>query len=95
MKPRTFQPKLEKRKFVIFYETETQKKFLISSQKKLFLYFRKPNPRKNSLYFTKRNFLIFREMELSSHKIKNLFTFQEELPKPQKPKFLIFLQKKL
>ena len=95
MKPRTFQPKLEKRKFVIFYETETRKKFLISSQKKLFLYFRKPNPRKNSLYFTKRNFLIFREMELSSHKIKNLFTFQEELPKPQKPKFLIFLQKKL
>ena len=34
-------------------------------------------------------------MELSSLKLKTLLTFSGELPKPQKPKFLIFLQKEL
>ena len=53
--------------------------FLYFLNRKLSLYFGKRKPRKNSLYFRKRSFLIF----------------LEELPKPQKPKFLIFLQKKL
>ena len=53
--------------------------FLIFSQRKLFLYFRKQKLLKNLLYFRKQNFRIF----------------QEELPKPQKPKLLIFLQKTL
>ena len=30
-------------------------------------------------------------MELSSPKSKKLLIFQEELPKPQKPKFIILL----
>ena len=71
------------KKFLIFQEIELSspniKRFLIFSQKKAFLYVRKRKHQKNSLYFRKQNFL----------------TFQEELPKPQKPKFLIFLQKKL
>ena len=33
-------------------------------------------------------------MELSSPKHKKFLMFQEELPKPQRPKFIIFLQKK-
>ena len=40
-----------------------------------FLYFGKRKPRKKLFTFRKRNILIF----------------QEELPKPQKPKLLIFL----
>ena len=86
------------KKFLIFQEMElfssNIEKFLIFSQKEAllifgemklsyisgngtFLYFGKRKPRKNSLYSRKRKFLIF----------------QEELPKPQKPKFLTFLQK--
>ena len=34
-------------------------------------------------------------MELCSPKIKERFIFQEELPKSQKPKFIMLLQKNL
>ena len=40
-------------------------------------------------------FLIFWEMESSSPKQNFLCIFREELPKPQKPKLIIFLSKKL
>ena len=49
-----------------------------------------------------KKLLIFWEMELSSPKLKktsytHIFfqIFQEELQKPQKPKFILLLQKKL
>ena len=42
-----------------------------------FLYFRKRKTPQNSLYFRKRNFLLY----------------QEDHPKPQKLKFLMFFQK--
>ena len=38
-----------------------EKNLLYFVKRKLFLYFRKRKPRKKSLYFRKRNFLIFRE----------------------------------
>ena len=61
------------------------KNFLYFLWRKLFLYFRKLKPQKNFSYFLKRKlFLNFR--------IKNSNKFlkiQEELPKPQKPKFII------
>ena len=60
----------------------------------------------NKTFFKK--FLIFQLVTFQARKIKKtfqknfvyfflkvLFMFQEELPKPQKPKFLIPLQKKL
>ena len=54
-----------KKAFLIFWEAETPKDLLIFSQKKLFLYFGKRKPRKNSLYFRKLkpriNFLYFRK----------------------------------
>ena len=53
------------RKCLIFQETETPKKFLTFIKRKLFLYFGKPKTENNSLYFRKRNFLIFQETELS------------------------------
>ena len=67
------------KKYPIFPETETPKKFLIFSQKKAFLTLQETETLKKFFYFREQNFLIF----------------QEELPKPQKPKFLIFFQKKL
>ena len=47
---------------------------------------------KEFLIFYKKS-LIFQEVELSSPKLKKLLIFQKELPKPQKPKFLILFQK--
>ena len=74
-------------------------KFFIFSQKKAFLIFQEMelfhilgngNP-ENSLYFRKRNFFMFQKIET----LKIFFKFQKELPKSQKPKFFIFLQKRL
>ena len=74
------------KKFLIFQEAKRQKKLLIFFQKKACLIFRERERHNhlpthqyppNHLYFRKRRFLIF----------------QEELPKPQKLTFLIFLQK--
>ena len=79
-KRHTFKPKLRKIKKIhpekLPY-TSGNKDFLYFLNSKLFLYFWKRKPRKNSFYFRKWN----------------LLTLQEVLPKPQKPKFLIILQK--
>ena len=49
------------------------KKILYSLKRKLFLYFGKRKPEKNSLYFRKRNFLKFQEPEI----LKNFLNFQK------------------
>ena len=77
------------------------KKILIFQEMELFcfiffLYFEKRDflaPR--LIYFPKWNFLVpgFKSSYISLKKV--FLIFQEELPKPQKPKFLILLQKTL
>ena len=76
------------------------KKFLKFFQRKLFLYFRKRKPRKNSLYFRKQNFLIFQEATFQDQKnflkntLKKLFIFQEmQLGSPKLRKLIIFQEK--
>ena len=65
---------------------------LFSPPRENFLYFRKRKPRKKFLYFLKKNAVfMFWKMENS----KKFFIFREELPKPEKPKFIILLQKML
>ena len=59
------------------------KNFLQFLKRKLALYFRKRKPPKNFLCFGKRE------------PREKFFIFQEELTKPQKLKFFIFLQNKL
>ena len=74
----------QKKVFLIFQETElsyisakeNSEKVLYISENGTFFYFRKRKPRINSLFIRKQNF----------------FIFQEEVPKPQKPKFFIFVQ---
>ena len=67
---------------------------------------RNKNPRKHIIQevtfqawkikkLTLNNFFIFQEMWFYCQKLKQFLIFQEELPKPQKPKFSILLQKKL
>ena len=68
-------------------KVDKKKGALIFSQKKLFLYFGKWNPLKNLFFrrelsepktfetLTQKKFLIFREMELSRHKIRNFLIF--------------------
>ena len=70
----------EKKALFIFQEMKTPKHLPIFFQKKAFLIFQKTKTLKNvrKLYFRKRNFLIF----------------QKVFPKPQKPKFIIRLEKK-
>ena len=63
--------------FIYFRKWNSAAQRLKSSfifSKKLFLYIEKRNPL-NFLYFLKKIFLIFREMELSRPKIKNFFYF--------------------
>ena len=77
--------------------------FLYFLYRKLFLYFRKWKPRKNSLYFRKRNFLTFQEVSFLARKMKKkkktqkkylLFKEMERSsPKPKKHKFLILSKK--
>ena len=50
--------------------------------------------RKELSELEKKNTLIFLEIEVSSLKLKKLI-FQKELPKPQKPKIVILVQKKV
>ena len=66
-------------KFLILQETDTPRKILIFSQKIDFLIFQKTEAIIFFLYFNKPNFLIF----------------QQEPPKPQRPKFIILLQKRV
>ena len=62
----------------------------------IFLYFRKRKHRENSLYFRKRNFLIFHEVTFRARKIKkptlkNFLIFREmELSRFKLKKILIF-----
>ena len=49
------------------------KKFLLFSQKEAFLIFRKTETLKHSLYFRKRNFLIFQERYIQNPDITELF----------------------
>ena len=69
------------------------KKFLIFSQKKVFLIYTSGNGNlKKILYFRKQNFLIFQETKtLKSPKLENLLIF----PNFQIPKKQYFLQKKV
>ena len=73
------------------------KEFLIFSQKKIFLTFPEIEPHSFQPKLEKikkttlRTFAILQETETP----KKFVIFQEELPKPQKPKFLIFLQSKV
>ena len=71
----TFQSTL--RKCLIFKETETPKKFLIFSQRKLFLYLGNGNHEKCFLYFRKRNFLIFRKSIFRTRSIFKTLTYLE------------------
>ena len=66
----------QKKAFHIFQEVQTTKKLILFSQNEAVLIFQETETLKISLYFWKQSFLIF----------------QEELPKPQKPKFNILLQ---
>ena len=71
------------------------KKLLYFLKRKLFFYFRKWKPWENSLYFLKKKVvLIFRKTETLKNYLyfrkPNFLIFQE---KPQKPKFIKFLQK--
>ena len=76
-----------RKKFFLYFG---KRNFLIFSKKKLFLYFQKWNFltlrtfRGHKIKKPFKKFLIYREMELSSLKIKKLLLFQEELPKPEK-----------
>ena len=63
-----------------YCQTSTMERFSKTATKRIFFsYFGKRKPGKTSLYLMKQNFLIF----------------PKELLKPQKQKFLIFLQKML
>ena len=59
-----------KKAVLIFQETKTPKKLLIFQETELFLHFGKRKPRKNYLYFWKRNFLIFQEETFRARKVK-------------------------
>ena len=72
---------------ILFQKKTHSKNFLVFSQKKLFLYFRKQNVLASRLKNVRKElpssktFVIFQEMELSSHKIKNFLKFQEGICK--------------
>ena len=65
-----------------------------SNIKKFLIFKESETPQKFLLFSQKKAFLIFQETKKSLY-FRNFLVFQEELPKPQKPKLLIFLQKKL
>ena len=78
---------LQKKAFLIFYETETLKNLFLFQEIEL------SELNKNSKKETKQKKKKTWEMELSSPGLKKFLIFLEELPKPQKPKFIILLQK--
>ena len=67
----------QKKTFLIFQEMETLKKLPMFSQKKRVLIFWKTKTLKNSLYFRRRNFLIFHEEVPKSEKKQNLLYFSK------------------
>ena len=78
---------LQKKAFLIFYETETLKNLFLFQEIEL------SELNKNNKKETKQKKKKTWEMELSSPALKKFLIFLEELPKPQKPKFIILLQK--
>ena len=54
-----------------------------------------PSSKVKKTHSEKKKCQIFREMEISSPKLKKLLYFRRELAKPEKQKFLIFLEKVL
>ena len=76
--------KLRPKKFLYFGKWNVLaliiRSFLYFLKRKLFLYFGRRKPRKNSLYFRKRNFLIIQETET----LKNFLYFTRELLEPEK-----------
>ena len=64
------QKKKKKNSYILGNRIPEQRSYIFS-QKKLFLYLRKRKARKNSLYFRKRNSLIFQEATFQARKIKN------------------------
>ena len=68
----------QKKAFLIFQEMHLSyilgngnpEKISYFLERKLFFYFEKRKSRKNSLYFRKRNFLIFKEVTFRVQKIK-------------------------
>ena len=78
---------LQKKAFLIFYETETLKNLFLFQEIEL------SELNKNNKKETKQKKKKTWEMELSNPGLKKFLIFLEELPKPQKPKFIILLQK--
>ena len=78
---------LQKKAFLIFYKTETLKNLFLFQEIEL------SELNKNNKKETKQKKKKTWEMELSSPGLKKFLIFLEELPKPQKPKFIILLQK--
>ena len=79
-----------KRKLFLYFGKRKPEKRAYILDNGTFLYFRKRNfPSSKNKKTTLKKFLILQEMELSSLKLKKYPIFQQELPKSQKPKFLI------
>ena len=91
------------RKFLIFQELEIfyifyiLRKLFLHFQKWNFPYFRKLKPHKKNSHISGKRNLYSRKWKPSQKNSlyfmrQNILIFQEELRKPQNPKFLIFLQ---
>ena len=81
--------------FLIFWEKRIPEKFFILQETEL-SYIPGENFQARKMKKThSQMFLIFRKMKLSLSWLKKLFIAQEDLPKPEKPKFIIPLQKNL
>ena len=70
------------------------KKIFIFKETELSNISRNGSPKKLLNFPGSKNILYFGEMELSNPKLKKLVLFQVELPKLQKSKFLVLLQKR-
>ena len=81
--PKKFLIFLSKKDCLIFQKTDTPKKQFIFQEKELSYISGNANPKKS---------LIFQEV---SFRARKFFLLQEELPKPQKPKFMIHFRRKL
>ena len=63
--------------FLCCRKRKPQTNFWYFLQRKLYLYFGKGNPEKNSLYFRKRNFLIIRKRYIQNPVILRTLTYSE------------------
>ena len=88
-----------RKKCLIFQETETLKKLLIfreielfsKSSKKFLIVQEKEALKKFIIFYQKKDFLIFQKTETQ----KKISFISKKLPKPQKRKFLMYLEKYL